>query len=384
MHAIARAHGAARWLLVLASAAFFTAAAAINSEPAPETATAARANEPFVVALAMLSPVSVPAPAAPVPDAVVSAVNMHPPTSIVPSLSTPPPSLARLQARFFTINEVMARQGTRPQQLASVSPAITPTSITSDSNGHPPSARGKGDEPFGLFSFVAPDGQLWAKWRKVADEIRAEEPALARCFADSKQCSPSAARFSAIVKEAREQNGRARLDLVNRRVNEAIRYRSDVAQWGVADLWSPPLAADGTGSFNTGLGDCEDFAIAKYVALRASGVASGQLRVMLVHDNIARMDHAVLAALEDGHWYILDNRWTILAEDSEVRQFVPLYALDDQGVKLLAAPYASKYAPMSEGVESGKQIFMPGGEAAGRLSASSPGPTGVRSAPVLL
>src|SRR5262245_25370957 len=225
MHAIARAHGAARWLLVLASAAFFTAAAAINSEPAPETATAARANEPLVVALAMQSPVSVPAPAAPVPDAVVSAVNMQPPTSIAPSLSTPPPSLARLQARFFTISEVMARHGARPDApilLASVNPIISTASITSDSNVRAPSARGKGDEPFGLFSFVAPDGQLWAKWRKVADEIRAEEPALARCFADSKQCSPSAARFSAIVKEAREQNGRARLDLVNRRVNEAI------------------------------------------------------------------------------------------------------------------------------------------------------------------
>ena len=69
-----------------------------------------------------------------------------------------------------------------------------------------------------------------------------------------------------------QRTGRARLDLVNNRVNDAITYKSDMAQWGVADLWSPPLAANGTGSFNTGFGDCEDFAIAKYVALRAAGV----------------------------------------------------------------------------------------------------------------
>ena len=119
---------------------------------------------------------------------------------------------------------------------------------------------------------------------------------------------------------------------------------------GHADEWSAPLAA-GKGSFDTGIGDCEDYAIAKYVALRAAGVPARQLRVLLVRDNIAGLDHAVLAANEDGHWYVLDNRWTVAVEDSEVRRFIPLFALDEQGVKLLAAPYAAKIAPMSEVVE---------------------------------
>ena len=147
------------------------------------------------------------------------------------------------------------------------------------------------------------------------------------------------------------------LDLVNQRVNDAIRYKSDLAQWGVADLWSPPLAANDNGSFDTGFGDCEDFAIAKYVALRAAGVPAKQLRVLLVRDNIARLDHAVLAANEDGHWFILDNRWTAAVEDNDVRRFTPLFALDDEGVKLLAAPYASRIEariePMSEVVKGG-------------------------------
>jgi hypothetical protein len=112
-----------------------------------------------------------------------------------------------------------------------------------------------------------------------------------------------------------------------------------MTQWGTPDEWSAPLAA-GKGSFDTGLGDCEDYAIAKYVALRAAGIPAKQLRVLLVRDNIARLDHAVLAANEDGHWYVLDNRWTAAVEDSDVRRFTPLFALDDQGVKLLAVPYA--------------------------------------------
>ena len=130
-----------------------------------------------------------------------------------------------------------------------------------------------------------------------------------------------------------------------------------MTQWGAPDEWSAPFAA-GKGSFDTGLGDCEDYAIAKYVALRAAGIPAKQLRVLLVHDNIARLDHAVLAANEEGHWFILDNRWTAAVEDSDVRRFTPLFALDDQGVKLLAVPYASRVEPriepMSEVVKGGK------------------------------
>jgi predicted transglutaminase-like cysteine proteinase len=310
--------------------------------------------------------------------------TVTPAVSIAPLISTAP-----APARFFTISDVMARHGNRSQrdaeiQLASADPALTATDAAA-----PPATSNKGDAPFGLFTFVAPDGQLWTKWRKVADDIRSEEPALTRCLADAKQCSPAAARLGAIINDARDTTGRTRLDLVNNRVNSAITYKSDMAQWGVADLWSPPLAANGTGSFSTGFGDCEDFAIAKYVALRAAGVPARDLRVLLVHDNAARMDHAVLAALDDSHWYILDNRWTAAVEDSEVRQFVPLFALDDQGVKLLAVPYAAKappkITPMSEVVKADRQIFVPGGNAAEHSPAPSrDGVTGMGSAPVLM
>ena len=37
---------------------------------------------------------------------------------------------------------------------------------------------------------------------------------------------------------------------------------SDLAQYGEIDVWSSPLL-----TFTTGRGDCEDYAIAKFVAL---------------------------------------------------------------------------------------------------------------------
>jgi predicted transglutaminase-like cysteine proteinase len=287
-------------------------------------------------------------------------------TTIAPLISSAP---AQSPVQFFTINEVLTRHADRQLQgniqLASVDPTATP-----DAPAHGKGTT-KSNEPFGLFTFVAPDSIVWFRWRQVADDIRAQEPTLMRCLADDMACSPGATRFAAIVKEARAHEGRVRLNFVNQRVNGAIRYTSDMTQWGTPDEWSAPLAG-GKGSFETGLGDCEDYAIAKYVALRAAGVSAKQLRVLLVRDNIARLDHAVLAANEEGHWFILDNRWTVAVEDTDVRRFTPLFALDDQGVKLLAAPYAERAEPridpMSEVVSGGNPRPLPAGEDAGSSS----------------
>jgi predicted transglutaminase-like cysteine proteinase len=363
MSAKARAHCAVQWLPVLLFFGFILALAGVDSNAtaaskvvanvaagdaatAPQLIQAAPVAQtehpPQPIVIASLAGTTPPAAATSV-AAPVTAPALR--STIAPLISTAP---APAPARFFTINEVLARHGRGLQgnvQLASVDPAATP-----DTSGH-----AKSDEPFGLFTFVAPDSIVWFKWRKVAEDIRAQEPALMRCLSEESQCSPGAARFAAIVREAREHEGRVRLNFVNQRVNNAIRYTSDMTQWGTADDWSAPLAG-GKGSFETGLGDCEDYAIAKYVALRAAGVPARQLRVLLVHDNVARLDHAVLAANDNGHWFILDNRWTAAVEDSDVRRFTSLFALDDQGVKLLAVPYAAKLdepkiEPMSEAVK---------------------------------
>jgi predicted transglutaminase-like cysteine proteinase len=338
MSAKARARIAAQWLPVLlffgfvaaAAMAVDTSATAANKIPVVENVAAGNAAAPQPIVIAALTEPTPPATAR--VDAPVTTPPLR--SSIAPLISNTP---APAPARFFTINEVIAKHRASQGniQLASVDPTATP-----DEAPH-----GKSEEPFGLFTFVAPDSLVWFKWRKVADDIRTQEPALLRCLADATTCSPAAARFVEIVKEAREHDGRVRLNFVNQRVNNAIRYTSDMTQWATPDEWSAPLAG-GKGSFETGLGDCEDYAIAKYVALRAAGVPAKQLRLLLVRDNIARLDHAVLAANDDGHWFILDNRWTAAVEDSDVRRFTPLFALDDQGVKLLAAPYASRVEPV--------------------------------------
>ena len=120
--------------------------------------------------------------------------------------------------------------------------------------------------------------------------------------------------------------------MINRAINFAIRPMSDLAQWGVPDRWSSPLE-----TFSTGRGDCEDYAIAKYVALMQAGVPTEDLRLVIVHDLAVGENHAVVAVRFDDEWFVLDNRWLTLVADVEVPRTVPLFVLDHDGVKEFAS-----------------------------------------------
>jgi len=253
--------------------------------------------------------------------------------SLPPLSDAAPPAAA--PARFFTINKVLAKlDGERGSTSDEIRVAARQDTAT-DAPGALP--RRSGAEPFGMFAFRAPEGVLWTKWGGVAADIAKDAETMAQCRASVAPCSPAAMRFLAVIDEVRRHDGQARLETVNRVVNDAIRYTGDMEQHGVADLWSAPLA-----TFASGRGDCEDYAIAKYVALRESGIAAEDMRVLLVRDLAVREDHAVLAVREGGRWMILDNRSMAPIADGDVRNFMPLFALDQEGVKLFAAPYVER------------------------------------------
>ncbi len=232
--------------------------------------------------------------------------------------------------RFFTINGVLAKQENRgPTRLAAVDPATVTDA--------PAPARKveKGQEPFGLFAFRAPEGLLWQKWRGIEATLRREAGVLEACRKEADGCTRAAAHFLAIVNGAAGRTGRSRLEYVNGALNAAIQYTTDYAQHGVPDRWSAPLE-----SLTSGRGDCEDYAIAKYVALREAGVPATELRIVLLRDTASREDHAVLAARDGERWFVLDNRGARFAQDQDLPHYMPLFGLNQDGVTLFAAPYA--------------------------------------------
>jgi predicted transglutaminase-like cysteine proteinase len=193
---------------------------------------------------------------------------------------------------------------------------------------------GPSAEPFGLFASPLLGGGLRDKWLDVERKLDDERVQLALCDGDRDHCvSPAALQFLAIVDNARGREGRARLGEINRAINLAIRPMSDLAQYGAIDVWSSPLV-----TFTTGAGDCEDYAIAKFVALRQAGMSPNDLRIVIMRDTLHGEDHAVAAARLDGHWLTLDNRRMAMIEDADVRNYRPLFVIDQHGVMQYADP----------------------------------------------
>ena len=175
-----------------------------------------------------------------------------------------------------------------------------------------------------------------AKWADLQSRIRADKATLAACRSGDGPCPAAARRFLSVIEQGRKRQGRARLGEINRAINLSIRPMSDLAQYGVEDYWASPLE-----SLSSGAGDCEDYAIAKYVALEESGIAPADLQLEIVRDVEHQATHAVVEVRYKDEWLILDNR-TLRIVSAEETHYYPLLALDHEGVRTFATEIARR------------------------------------------
>jgi predicted transglutaminase-like cysteine proteinase len=203
-----------------------------------------------------------------------------------------------------------------------------------------------GNEPFALSRAIGQAASYESKWRDVLAAIDRDRTILARCRLVPDRCVPGAQRLIDIVAAARAKDGRARLGEINRAINLAVRYQSDLTQYGAVDAWASPLV-----TLASGRGDCEDYAIAKYLVLREVNVATNDLRLVVVRDTRRHEDHAVVTVRVDDRWLVLDNRRLHVLEDGDVRDYVPVIAFgpDNNGTEVAESPIgiADGIAPAS-------------------------------------
>jgi predicted transglutaminase-like cysteine proteinase len=192
-------------------------------------------------------------------------------------------------------------------------------------------------EPFDLPAMIAPPGETPAKWTELRSRILADQKTLAACGSSINHCSQAARRFLSIVELGRKHEGRARLGWINRAVNLSIRPMSDWAQYGYADYWASPLQ-----TLSSGAGDCEDYAIVKYVALRHLGITPDDLRLVIVRDNMLQAEHAVAAVRYEQKWLILDNRTMAMLDAEHARHYYPLFDMDDRVVRIFSTAVAQR------------------------------------------
>jgi predicted transglutaminase-like cysteine proteinase len=141
------------------------------------------------------------------------------------------------------------------------------------------------------------------------------------------ECTPDRCRldeWQQLVASLRGRNPLIQLKLVNKAINQH-RYIEDWANWDLADYWETPL------QFLERSGDCEDFAIAKYLALRAAGIPADAMRIVIVRDHARQRIHAVLAAYVRGRALILDSLYDAIVEADAIDHYEPIYSINERG-----------------------------------------------------
>ncbi len=108
---------------------------------------------------------------------------------------------------------------------------------------------------------------------------------------------------------------------VNDVVN-SIPYVSDTTLYGKSDYWATPM------EFLKNGGDCEDFAITKYVALRALGVPEQRMRILILQDLQKNIPHAVLVVYTDNGAVILDNQIKSVKAVSQIAHYKPIFSIN--------------------------------------------------------
>jgi len=76
-------------------------------------------------------------------------------------------------------------------------------------------------------------------------------------------------------------------------------------------------------------GDCEDYSIAKYFALRQLGFRKEELRVIILFDQIRNIGHAVLAVYEPNDILVLDSLSNIIFSHRKYKHYKPQYSMNE-------------------------------------------------------
>ena len=134
---------------------------------------------------------------------------------------------------------------------------------------------------------------------------------------------------------ARDLREAEKLQRINDFINRHIAFENDVDIWRQSDYWATPLETIGLGQ-----GDCEDFAIIKYVSLRMAGVSGGKLRLIYAKAHLDApagpivQAHMVLAYYPTPYAepLILDNLDGTIRPASRRPDLRPVFSFNSDGI----------------------------------------------------
>ncbi len=140
-----------------------------------------------------------------------------------------------------------------------------------------------------------------------------------------------ASQLTGLVGQLNQASEQDKLAQINHFFNQHIDYGQDLFIWRDKDYWASPGETIGAAA-----GDCEDFAIAKYVFLKLLGVANSKLRLTYVkaYYNGRRQAHMVLSyyPTPGAEPLILDNIKPQILPASSRPDLTPVFSFNDKGL----------------------------------------------------
>ena len=176
-----------------------------------------------------------------------------------------------------------------------------------------------------LFSYSSEtrstDISAFVKWTKVLDRHPSHLKKLtAKCDGNAK-CKKE--HWDDALAEFKSKSKLEQMKAVNRYMNKTP-YMRDIVNWGLEDYWGTLF------EFFTKNGDCEDYAIAKYVSLKKMGFDPKNMRIVVLNDQNLNVLHAVLVVYEGGKRYILDNQIKTVLTDKRIHHYQPIYSINEE------------------------------------------------------
>ena len=178
---------------------------------------------------------------------------------------------------------------------------------------------------FGRSEFRNLDPDNLPHWTRVRQAMARESRSLAACMRDRRTCvSPAQRQWRQLISRAALYDRRGKLDAVHRYFNR-LPYRSDFEAHGEREYWASPT------EFLTRSGDCEDYAIAKFFALRALGFLGHEMTIVVLFDRQRQTGHAVLAVPDGDGILVLDNRSPTPISQKRYEHFRLRYLVNEIG-----------------------------------------------------
>ncbi|MCW5774600.1 MAG: transglutaminase-like cysteine peptidase [Rhodospirillaceae bacterium] len=129
-------------------------------------------------------------------------------------------------------------------------------------------------------------------------------------------------RWRTFLDGLRTRSEMEQLRAINAYINR-VRFVPDDINYGQVDYWATPREFFARG------GDCEDYAIAKYLSLRNIGWDMHRVRVVVTMHERRQVLHAVLAVISGGTVYVLDNLLPEVTDHRRLTYYRPIYSIND-------------------------------------------------------